>query len=185
MPVYDYSGEPEAQPRPTDQTDLEKFALEYVQLEEKIEAAEAEVKKLQAQLDTLAKGRIPEIMKQLRSSSMKLEHCGLQVDYKKKVRANIKEDDREEVFTWMETQGVGAIIKRRFTIEFAKEDERWANKFEKDLGKRKRPLDVERTKTVHPETLAKLVAGRLEAGKPVHEKIGVYEQPFVTVKKVK
>lgn len=184
---YDYGDAPEArsQTSVTDTTPLERLCLDLEERDAEIERLTAELAKKQAAADVIRNVEIPSLMEQMGSNLIELERCNLRVTLKRKNRANIKKDDEAEVFDWFEEIGNGKIIKREFHISFSREDEAWANKFEADLAKRKRPLDVERKKTIPNPSLVKFVNEALEAGKKLHPKIGVYPQPFVALKRTR
>lgn len=176
--MHDYSG---YQPKATEEfaNRLIKMVLELERVDEKVEELRAQLKQAEATADALRETDIPSLMKQARQTDCTID--GINVKVEKKIRANIKNEDREEVYSWFEANGFGKLIKRKFTILFGRDDEQWAAKFERDLEKRKRPLEVERTKDVHHSTLEKFARSQLEAGKKMHEKIGIYEQPFVKI----
>ena len=74
------------------------------------------------------------------------------------------------------------LIKRLFSIEFGREEEKWADKFERDCKQRKKQLHLKRKKFVHPQTLQAFIRGQLEEGVAVPLDIfGVFRQRFVKV----
>lgn len=122
--------------------------------------------KAQAKLSDISEKLIPEIMESLKLGEISTED-GLKIIIKEKLRASIAQGDpvkQAEAFKWLEDHGHGHLIKREFKIEFGKDQTKWADKFERDLAKRKKPLNAKRKQSVHPGTLSALLAEELEKG---------------------
>jgi len=80
------------------------------------------------------------------------------------IRGSIPKANEVAAFKWLEDNGNGKLIKRTFAIEFGKGDEKWADKFERDCGQRKRPLNIKRKKMVHPQSLQAFIRQQLLEG---------------------
>ncbi len=91
---------------------------------------------------------------------------------------------RETAIAWLEANNHSDIIKRKFEIEFNKEDTEWANRFRADLGKRKKPLPVKEGEDVNFQTLSALVREMKKNNDYVPEEIlGAHERTSVTIKR--
>ncbi len=99
------------------------------------------------------------------------------------IRGSIPKGKEQPAFDWLEDNNNGRLIKRTFTIEFGKGDEVWADKFERDCARRKRPLNLKRKQGVHPQTLQAFVRQQLDEGVAIPMDVfGVYRQRFASVK---
>ena len=120
----------------------------------------------QASLKETSEKLIPEVMGEMGLLETKTSE-GIEVELKEKLRASISQGDMQQqakAFKWLNDNGHGHLIKRMFTIAFGKNDEKWANKFEGDLKKRKKPVPVERKESVHSGTLAAFLTEQLKKG---------------------
>lgn len=186
MIEHDYSRYKEDTPPPGE--NLLKI-LNYLAVDQV--AAEALVLSLQEQLDDaketlreLCEQTLPKVMDEADLEVFKTRD-GVEIKVAEMVRGSIPKATETEAFAWLEANEQGRLIKRQFVIEFGKDEERWATKFETDLRRRKRELAVKRKKSVNPQTLQAFVRSLLADGKPFPMKtFGVYRQRFtkVTVK---
>lgn len=163
---YDYSA---YQTRPTDEVyrELEEAAMELDTAEMELKRLNEQVKLAEARVTRWREQVLPELMRRAGSSEWRSLNGNLQIKLEKTYHASIPVEDEEKrakALAWFETNGLGRIVKRKFVIEFGKDDEAWAKKFERDMAQRKRPLQVEKTMDVHPSTLKKFVKETLEAG---------------------
>jgi hypothetical protein len=114
---------------------------------------------------------------------------GLKVKIKSTLRASIPQEDiekQQKAFSWLEEHRHEHLIKREIKIQFGKSEEKWANKFEADLRKRKRPLIWDRKMTVHPKTLAAFLADELEKGTEVPmETFNAFPQKYSKIERPK
>lgn len=151
-------------------------------LEVKLAKAESEVETLKVQLKQIAENALPQVMDELQLQEFSTK-SGLKIVVKEKIRASISKGRNEEAIKWLDDHGFENLVKRQFIIVFSREDTPWANKFEGDLKKRKRQLNVDRKQDVHPSTLVSFVAERLTEGDtdfPV-ELFGVFRQRFTKI----
>jgi hypothetical protein len=82
---------------------------------------------------------------------------GFSFDLTTLLNASIPKDRQDEAFAFLEDHGHGDLIKRKFTIQFGRDEVAWAKKFMQDLAKRKKPLNVEQKIWVEPQTLGAFV----------------------------
>jgi hypothetical protein len=178
---YDY-GEDSRSPKIGD--NIKKALLEAAnrqeELEVKIAKLTAELETEQGKLRQLAEITIPQIMDGMFGSWDLGDGRFLEIS--EKIRASIAGEKAAPACEWLDSHNHGSIIKRQFVIEFNKEDEAWAKKFEADLRKRRKPLNVKRKNTVHPATLEAFVKEQLSNGVDIPQKIfGVYRQKISKV----
>lgn len=174
--VFDY-GEDSHTPKIGDnmQKALTDAANKHEQLEVEIAKLTAELETKQAALKELGTITIPNIMDGM-LGSFQLED-GRVLEINEKVRASIAGDKAAPAVEWLDSNGHAAIVKRQFVIQFNREDESWAKKFEADLRKRKKPLNVVRKHTVHPQTLEAFVREQLGNGVELPKDVfGIYRQ---------
>lgn len=151
--------------------------------------AEAEVARLEEELDEAKKKlreiswhELPKLMDDLGIPELTLD-SGLVVKVGEDIRASIPKAHEAKAFAFLEENNQAGMIKRQFVIEFAREEETWANKFERDLKQRKKPLNVKRKKSVPPQTLSAWVRKELEVGKELPlDLLGVFRQRVSKVK---
>lgn len=150
------------------------------------ESTELEIKQkaLNAQMLQLEQSTIPELMDLYGLKSIGLD-SGASLSVVEDLRCKIPANQVEAACEWLENNGDGGVIKRKFNIEFPKEETAWADKFERDLAQRVRPLNVNRTKGVHPGTLKALLKGYKSKGVPftddVNKMFGVFMQKKVQI----
>ena len=90
-------------------------------LEDKIEAAEENLKDLKLKADDVGSRVIPELLAEQALTSIKMSD-GSTVSVKKEFRATIPKDEarRESCLQWLRDQGLGDIIKNNVTVSFGK-----------------------------------------------------------------
>lgn len=157
-------------------------AMEQLEAEAVVARLEEEFSVAKASLKDIAEVRLPELMEAARQEHIRTSD-GLIVDMKEKIYATIPKKAQLLAFKWLEDNNLGDIIKRKFTIEFNKDEEDWAKKFEQELKDYERPLAVKREKSVHSGTLAKTIRELLDEGVPVPMgTLGAYRRKTTTVK---
>lgn len=163
---------------------LKKSLVECADKQEKIEA---EIARLTAELEAqtqalkqLAEITIPQLLDGI-DGEFKLDD-GRVLEVYQKVRASIAGEKAGPAVEWLDNNGHGNIVKREFVIQFNRDDEAWAKKFEADLRKRKKPLNVKRKHTVHPQTLEAFVREQLGSGVELPiATFGIYRQRIAKV----
>ncbi|MBW2636283.1 MAG: hypothetical protein JRC86_01940 [Deltaproteobacteria bacterium] len=156
-------------------------ALEQQQAEAAVAKLEEELAKAKEAVKDISERRLPELMEIARQDHLKTSD-GLIVDLTEKIYASIPKAKAGGAFKWLEDNKHSDIVKRTFTIGFGKDEDKWADKFERDLKQRKKPLQVKREKKVHPQTLAALIRELLEQGVPVPlETLGAYRRKITKV----
>lgn len=157
-------------------------AKEQVAAEAKVARLEEQLKEAQAELRMIAEQELPALMDAAEQVKLTTKD-GIEIQVAEAIRANIPEANKDKAFSWLEDNNHGRLIKREFKIEFGKDEEAWANKFERDLAKRKKPLRVSRKKAVNPQTLSAFVREQLAEGVSLPmDLLGVFRQRFTKVK---
>lgn len=155
---------------------ISETALQQKAAEAEVARLEDELKAANNKLRDIVERRMPELMDQA-EMTMITTRDGIIVKIEERIRGSIPKNREGEAFKWLEDHEHDGLIKRQFTIEFGKDEEAWARKFEADLRKRKKPVNVKRKDSVHPSTLASFITERLQAGDDVPlETFGVFRQ---------
>ena len=144
--------------------ELANKVQELKELEDEIANAEASVKKLKEKAKILSSFEIPEMMKDMNITKLKLKD-GEQVEIKKIYGASIPKDQQEAAFTWLRNNGLGDIIKNDITVTFGRGEDNKAAAYA-DLAKGQGFEPVQKI-GVNPMTLKALVRERLESGQDV------------------
>lgn len=150
------------------------------------QAAEAEVERLEALLEEaktnlrrITEHDIPELLDGL-DGRMKLPDKR-EIVVTEKIRANVPKEKKPFAMKWLDDNGHGAIVKRRFIIEFGKDQEALVRQFEEQLAKSPTPLNVKKEHNVHWQTLDAFVREQLEEGGLPLDLFGVYRQKFTKI----
>ncbi len=144
-------------------------------LEADIEDLEAQLEKKKTSLALIADKELPNMLDGV-IGNLVLED-GRVIEIFEKVRASIAGKKSAPATKWLDENGFGSIVKREFVINFNKDDEKWADKFERDLAQRKKPLNVKRKRSVHPQTLEAFVREQLGQGVKIPTDLfGIYRQ---------
>lgn len=177
MTTHDYSQFEQETPRSdTLLKRLSQLAKDQVAAETLIANLEAQMIEAKAALRFITDDKIPTTLDELGLEDFTTTD-GIKVEVKEKLRGSIPKGKEGPAFKWLDDHDQGNLIKRQFMIEFGKGDEGWANKFEGDLKKRKKPLNVARKMAVHPSTLQAFIKSQLEAGVDIPlDVFGVYRQ---------
>lgn len=152
------------------------LAREQAAAELEVAKAEDALKAANEALRAIREVRLPSLLQEA-----KVTECtttdGVKVKLKETIRGSITKAKQEGAFKWLLENGHGALIKRVFEIKFNKDEEAWADKFQRDLAQRKKPVRAEIKRSVHPQTLAAFVAEELGKGKDIPmETLGVFQQ---------
>ena len=140
--------------------ELANKVQELKKLEDEIANAEASVKKLKEKAKILSSFEIPEMMKDMNITKLKLKD-GEQIEVSNFYSASIV--DQDAAFNWLRNNGHGDIIKNDVTVTFGMgEDNKAAEYAVLAQGQGYQPTQKLK---VEPMTLKALVRERLESGK--------------------
>ena len=163
---------------------LNQKAEELIKLEDDIQDAEDALKTLQDRHRQITQFELPELMDAAEQTDIGTK-AGHRVQMDETIRASLNKH-KEEALAYLEENDAGDLIKRTFTIQFDRDDEAWAKKFERDLAQRKKPLNSKVERTVHANTLTSWVKARMAEGVDIpQETFGVFRQRFAKVKRAK
>lgn len=183
QPQYDYSEYTDSGPKVGDNViaRLTGLATDQAHAEARVARLEQELKEAKESLRHISENQIPTLMEELELEEYKTN--GLHIKLASVIRGSIPKANEAEAFQWLEDNNHANLIKRQFTIEFGKDEEKWANKFERDLRQRKKQLNCKRQKSVHAQTLQSFVRQQLEEGVAIPMDVfGVFRQNFSKVK---
>lgn len=159
------------------------LAADQLQAEARVLQLTEDLKQAVEHLRHIAENQMPQLMEEAGGMDHFSTREGLEVKIKTAIRGSIPKANETEAFEWLEDNDHAELIKRNFIIDFGKAEEKWADKFERDLAQRKKPLNVKRKRTVNANTLKAFVKTALEDGVPIPMDVfGVFRQNFATVK---
>ncbi len=163
---------------------IEGLATDFIAAETRVANLEAQLVEAKASVRLIEEKSLPDLLDEAQLSDSKISTpSGLEVSMSEVIRGSIPKGNEEPAFAWLEKYKHGALIKRKFVIEFGKDQEKWANKFQRDCAQRKRSLNLKRSKSVNPQSLCAFVRGQLKEGIDIPMKtFGVFRQRFAKVK---
>ena len=130
-------------------------------LEDEIANAEESVKKLKEKANIISQFEIPEMMKDMNITKLKLKD-GETVEVGNFYSASILPEKQEEAFTWLRNNGRGDIIKNDITVTFGRGEDNKAMAYA-NLAKGQGFEPVQKV-GVHPQTLKGVVRECHESG---------------------
>jgi len=184
--VYDYSDFQTEEIGDNMMARIEGLAQKQVAAEALVESLEAQLVEAKANFRLISEKDIPNLLDEfdLADSTVNTP-AGHEVKMATAIRGSIPKANETAAFQWLEDDGNGNLIKRQVTIEFGKDQEAWAAKFQRDCAKRKKPLNMKIKRAVHAGTLQAFVRRKLDEGVDIPmDTFGVFRQRFakVTVK---
>jgi len=145
---------------------LHETIEEQHSMEVEIAKMQAALKEKQDALKVIQENTLPELMVELGVESMTTP-SGLTVDLTESIHASIPKKFSDKAFDWLDEHGESGMVKRSFEIKFNRDEEAWANKFARDLGQRKKPVNAVIKKKVEPPTLKSWVNTKLSNGEEI------------------
>ena len=130
-------------------------------LEEQIAASEDHTKTLKEKARELSQGVIPEMMKEMNVTKLKLKD-GASIEVTNFYSARITPDKQESAFNWLRENGLGDIIKNDVTVTFGRGEDNKAMAYA-TLAKGQGYEPVQKI-GVHAQTLKAVVRERTESG---------------------
>ena len=130
-------------------------------LEEQIAASEDHTKTLKEKARELSQGVIPEMMKEMNITKLKLKD-GASIEVTNFYSARITPDKQELAFNWLRENGLGDIIKNDVTVTFGRGEDNKAMAYA-TLAKGQGYEPVQKI-GVHAQTLKAVVRERTESG---------------------
>jgi hypothetical protein len=161
---------------------LRSLAQDQVDAEALVAGLELQLKEAKKGLAQISETELPELMAELDIPSFTLGD-GTTISVKEDVFGGITAANQQKAFNWLDEHNQSRLIKRHFIVEFGKDEDKWADKFERDCAKRKLPLHLTRKKTVNPNTLKAFVREQLKEGVDFPmDLFGVYLKKIAKVK---
>ena len=184
--IPDYSGYKETNPVIGD-----NLMGALIDLSDQLQAAEEEAQRLELllneakkNLQNLAEHEIPKLLEGLKGKLSLPD--GRVITVTEKIRSHVSSERKSTAMRWLEDNDHGSLIKRRFIIEFGRDQEDWVKKFEAQLETSETPLNIKREHNVHWQTLDAFVREGLEQGEDIPlDLFGVYRQRFAKIKGAK
>ena len=130
-------------------------------LEEQVAASEEHTKKLKEKARELSQVVIPEMMKEMNVTKLKLKD-GASIEVTNFYSARITPDKQESAFNWLRENGLGDIIKNDVTVTFGRGEDNKAMAYA-TLAKGQGYEPVQKI-GVHAQTLKAVVRERTESG---------------------
>ena len=148
--------------------------VEVAKLQAALQAKQDELKNIQERV-------LPELMIELGVESLKTPG-GLTVELAESIHASIPKTLQDQAFAWLDEHGESGMVKRTFEVKFNRDEEAWANKFQADLAKRKKPVRAEIKRKVEPPTLRSWVKNKLREGEDIPlDLFGVFRRKVAKV----
>ena len=130
-------------------------------LEDQVSASEEHTKTLKEKARELSQGVIPEMMKEMNVTKLKLKD-GASIEVTNFYSARITPDKQELAFNWLRENGLGDIIKNDVTVTFGRGEDNKAMAYA-TLAKGQGYEPVQKI-GVHPQTLKAVVREQTESG---------------------
>lgn len=138
------------------------------------------LKKQQEEYRELTWQDIPALLDEMGLEEIKTPD-GLKIVVKEKIDAGIAAAKKAQAFSWLEANGHAALIKRKVSVSFSREQEEQARELVDELGNRFK--DVEQDAKVHPATLKAWVKEMLAEGRDVPlDLFGVHRRRIAEIK---
>lgn len=186
MTEYDYSkwASDTLEPGANLMARIEGLAQEQLDAEARVQAITVQLAEAKAALKLVAERKLPELLEEAELAHSKITTPGgLVINVKETIRGTIPKGKEEPAFEWLDENGNGNLIKRTITIDFGKDQEKWAAKFMRDCAQRKKPLNLKNKKGVNTNTMNAFIKQALADGVAIPlDVFGAYRQKFSTVK---
>jgi hypothetical protein len=142
---------------------LRKCAQEVLKADAEVARLEQELETAKAKQTHLVETVMPALMLKADSSDW-TSADGINVAIEEQFFSHISEEHRAKAHAWLEKNKLGDYIKRQFIISFGRNEMAWAKKMERDLKKRKKPLNYQVKEAVHAKSLNTMVKNILTEG---------------------
>lgn len=182
--THDYGELGQVAPSSDDLANLATMANELHLAMLEVEQAEASLKEKQAAVTKLSEVDLPELMDRIGMSEFTLKN-GMKLQVEQKVRAGIKDANKDDAFQWLEKNNLSGAIKRSVEVFFNAGEESRAKALIELLGEKGYQQLLEE-KWVEPPTLGKIVRDLIEQKVTFpRDLFGVYEFRKASLKESK
>lgn len=163
---------------------IQGLAQDMLDAELRVANLDAQLAEAKATFRNLAEKAMPDLLDEAELGASTIETpAGHVIKMTEAIRGSIPKGKEAPAFKWLEEHDNGNLIKRTITIDFGKNEDKWADKFERDCAQRKKPLNLKRKKAVAPQTLCAFVRVQLDEGVAIPMDVfGVYRQRMAKVK---
>ncbi len=162
---------------------VQQLAQRQMSLEDALDAAEKEVKKIKADLVIVAEKEIPEVLDRAEIETITLSD-GSVISIKTSYQAHISEEHRKKAFAWLRKKNLDGLIKHDVTVPFAKGEEKKAQTFLKWIRGKMPDHEITDKEAVHAQTLKAFVREQIENGKNIPmDLFGVHKVVRATIKR--
>lgn len=147
-----------------DGKDLQQLGQEALDLEALKASHEAEVERLNKQLERLMRYSIPAALRAAGTSGYDFHHAGgvARITTDIKVVGSLSNaEDKQAAIEYLEENGLLGVFKTKIDVEFGKDDEEQARRIY-ELLRNNTNNPVELDKTIHPMTLIAFVRHKLK-----------------------
>lgn len=173
--------EPQPDIRQKDLSNISELGRQLRDLEEKIQIEEEYLKSLKGEHRTLSEDTLPNTLRELGVSEFKLAD-GTSMSIQQYYSARITPENRDFCFHWLDTNGLGDVIKNTVSANFGRGEGGAAQELMTQLEKDGHSL-VQK-KWVEPMTLKAVVREQVEKGNGLPlEAFNVYIGQKIKVKK--
>ena len=138
---------------------LSNYVIRLQSMEDEIKIDEEKLKKKKEAADLISEQVIPEIMKEMKMKTLKLED-GSGIEIKEIYGASIPLDKRDGAYKWLRNSDLGDLIKNEITVSFGRGEDNKANDYA-SLAEKNGYQPSQKMK-VEPMTLKALYRERVE-----------------------
>jgi hypothetical protein len=181
--TYDYSAFKDETPKLGDNAlaAMSKLVQDLAHAEARLAKLEQELLEEKEKIRHLKENQLPTLLEGV--GMTKFETADYEVSLKDDIQAGISAENESAAFAWLEENGHENLIKRQFVIDFGKDEETWAKKFQADLAKRKKKLNTKTKRIVHNQTLKAFVRETMAEGTAIPLTLfGVHRRKVASVK---
>jgi len=164
-------------------TDLTSLVTTHIELEQRLEEAEAVVKKIKAQLLALSTQEIPELFTEMGNIEEFKLSDGTSIKVAPDLAVSIKKGKDDDCFAFLEENNLGPIIKSTFGLAFGKDEQEQIDATRKLLLENDAEFSEKRA--VHASTLKSTIKKLTEAGIKIPESFNYFPFKKTVIKRGK
>lgn len=168
MQPIDFAADSPRQTSNMDLTDVSQLCQEQIELEDKLEVAEARVEELKEKLREVSEKKLPDLLKERGLSEVRLAQ-GHKLVMKDQYFASIPVENRETSHKWFREKGFGDLIKNLLTLSFGRGEDNRAAQLLEEL--KSRGFEPQQNQSIHPQTLKAFVREQLTSGNHIPEEV--------------
>lgn len=179
----DYSKENNLDAAKNTLAELAEYAEQLDKAERDVDHRKLDLSKAEVRVKDLREILIPQLMETVGLTTLQTSG-GLTVTVEDGVSARISEQHKNDALRWLDDNGHGGMVKRKVTVEFARDQEEQVKELITNL--RKTYPQTREERKVDTNTLKAWVKRRLKDGEPTPEDLfGVHTWPIASLKRSK